>query len=70
MEARPPLRMPLLLPLVLWRIWRLLTSALLFCMQGFYARPSKAPDGSLNLMEWDVGIPGKQSVSALLLLLL
>jgi len=26
---------------------------------GFYARPVKAADGSLNLMEWEVGIPGK-----------
>ncbi|KAG8833764.1 E2 SUMO-conjugating protein ubc9 [Serendipita sp. 399] len=26
---------------------------------GFYARPTKAADGSLNLMEWEVGIPGK-----------
>ena len=34
-------------------------------LQGFYARPAKAPDGTLNLMEWDVGIPGKQNVSQL-----
>ncbi|MBW0494401.1 hypothetical protein O181_034116 [Austropuccinia psidii MF-1] len=27
---------------------------------GFYARPSKNPDGSLNMMLWDVGIPGKE----------
>ncbi|KAH9997332.1 ubiquitin-conjugating enzyme/RWD-like protein [Russula vinacea] len=26
---------------------------------GFYAKPTKAPDGSMNLMEWEVGIPGK-----------
>ncbi|KAG5735937.1 hypothetical protein E4T56_gene4903, partial [Termitomyces sp. T112] len=26
---------------------------------GFYAKPSKSPDGSMNLMEWEVGIPGK-----------
>ncbi|PWN97584.1 putative ubiquitin--protein ligase hus5 [Tilletiopsis washingtonensis] len=26
---------------------------------GFYARPEKAADGSLNLLVWDVGIPGK-----------
>ncbi|SJX64609.1 probable ubiquitin--protein ligase hus5 [Sporisorium reilianum f. sp. reilianum] len=26
---------------------------------GFYARPAKAPDGSLDLMNWEVGIPGK-----------
>ena len=30
--------------------------------QGFYAKPSKAHDGSLNLMEWEVGIPGKMGV--------
>ncbi|PWN44837.1 putative ubiquitin--protein ligase hus5 [Ceraceosorus guamensis] len=26
---------------------------------GFYARPVKKEDGTLNLLEWDVGIPGK-----------
>ncbi|ELU44981.1 ubiquitin-conjugating enzyme 9 [Rhizoctonia solani AG-1 IA] len=26
---------------------------------GFFAKPTKAPDGSLNLLEWEVGIPGK-----------
>ncbi|KAL4067706.1 ubiquitin-conjugating enzyme/RWD-like protein [Scleroderma citrinum] len=26
---------------------------------GFYAKPVKAADGSMNLMEWEVGIPGK-----------
>ncbi|KAJ6597108.1 ubiquitin-conjugating enzyme/RWD-like protein [Mycena vulgaris] len=26
---------------------------------GFYAKPAKAADGSMNLMEWEVGIPGK-----------
>ena len=31
--------------------------------QGFYAKPAKAPDGSMNLMEWEVGIPGKPGVS-------
>lgn len=30
--------------------------------QGFYAKPAKAPDGSMNLMEWEVGIPGKPGV--------
>ncbi|KAG6839214.1 hypothetical protein C0991_004838 [Blastosporella zonata] len=28
-------------------------------LQGFYAKPSKSADGSMNLMEWEVGIPGK-----------
>ncbi|KAM0788527.1 SUMO conjugating enzyme Hus5 [Microbotryomycetes sp. NB124-2] len=27
---------------------------------GFWARPQKTSDGSLNLMLWDVGIPGKE----------
>ncbi|KAI0277672.1 ubiquitin-conjugating enzyme 9 [Russula aff. rugulosa BPL654] len=27
---------------------------------GFYAKPTKSPDGSMNLMEWEVGIPGKE----------
>ncbi len=33
-------------------------------LQGFYAKPTKASDGSMNLMEWEVGIPGKEGVSA------
>lgn len=39
--------------------------------QGFVARPTKNPDGTLNLMLWDCAIPGKKSVwifSTLLLL--
>lgn len=32
-------------------------------VQGFYARPEKAADGSLNLLSWDAGIPGKAGVS-------
>lgn len=31
--------------------------------QGFFAKPSKSADGSMNLMEWEVGIPGKPNVS-------
>ncbi|THH18476.1 hypothetical protein EW146_g2517 [Bondarzewia mesenterica] len=27
---------------------------------GFYAKPTKAADGSMNLLEWEVGIPGKE----------
>ncbi len=30
-----------------------------FALQGFYARPAKAADGSLDLMNWEVGIPAK-----------
>jgi len=30
---------------------------------GFYAKPTKAPDGSMNLMEWEVGIPGKEGTA-------
>ncbi|ORY83092.1 ubiquitin-conjugating enzyme 9 [Protomyces lactucae-debilis] len=26
---------------------------------GFFAKPAKLGDGSMNLMEWQVGIPGK-----------
>lgn len=33
-------------------------------VQGFYARPAKAADGSLDLMNWEVGIPGKPNVSS------
>eukprot|EP00736_Rhodelphis_marinus_P001790 Rmarinus@m.25829 len=28
---------------------------------GFYARPVKNPDGSLNLLKWEAGIPGKKN---------
>ncbi len=28
---------------------------------GFYARPTKMDDGTLNLMLWNAGIPGKQN---------
>jgi ubiquitin-conjugating enzyme E2 I len=38
--------------------------ALSVSLQGFYAKPTKSPDGSMNLMEWEVGIPGKEGVSA------
>jgi ubiquitin-conjugating enzyme E2 I len=27
---------------------------------GFYARPLKAADNSINLMKWEIGIPGKE----------
>lgn len=33
--------------------------------QGFVARPTKNPDGTLNLMLWDCAIPGKKAVSYL-----
>lgn len=26
---------------------------------AFYAKPTKKPDGSINLMCWETGIPGK-----------
>ncbi|POW13569.1 hypothetical protein PSHT_07738, partial [Puccinia striiformis] len=28
---------------------------------GFYARPTKNADSSLNMMIWDIGIPGKEN---------
>jgi hypothetical protein len=31
--------------------------------QGFYARPVKGEDGTLNMMIWECGIPGKAGVS-------
>ena len=31
-------------------------------LKGFYAKPSKDQTGALNLMEWEVGIPGKEKV--------
>ena len=37
--------------------------SLCYCLQGFVARPTKAVDGTLNLMNWECGIPGKKGVS-------
>lgn len=31
--------------------------------QGFYAKPRKNPDGTMDLMNWDCGVPGKKGVS-------
>jgi ubiquitin-conjugating enzyme E2 I len=28
---------------------------------GFFARPTTNPDGSMNLMKWECGIPGKKA---------
>ena len=33
-----------------------------FLLQGFIARPTKNPDGTLNLMNWECAIPGKKGV--------
>lgn len=30
--------------------------------KGFYARPQKKEDGTLNMMVWEIGIPGKEGV--------
>ena len=37
-----------------------------FIVQGFIARPTKNPDGSLNLMNWECYIPGKKGVCQIL----
>jgi ubiquitin-conjugating enzyme E2 I len=29
---------------------------------GFHAKPMKNADGSVNLMKWECGIPGKEKV--------
>lgn len=31
-------------------------------MQGFVAVPTKNPDGTMNLMNWECAIPGKKGV--------
>lgn len=31
--------------------------------QGFWAKPMKGADGTLNLLVWEAGIPGKAGVS-------
>ena len=33
-------------------------------LQGFVARPTKNPNGSMNLMNWECAIPGKKGVSS------
>ena len=58
MEEGPPLRSSLLPPLAR-RTWELMLAVVL---QGFWARPQKTGD-ALNLLQWDVGIPGKEGVS-------
>lgn len=32
------------------------------CPQGFVAVPTKNPDGTMNLMNWECAIPGKKGV--------
>jgi hypothetical protein len=32
---------------------------------GYFARPMKKADGSLDLMVWETGIPGKESLDIL-----
>jgi len=32
--------------------------------KGFYAKPSKLTDGSMNMMKWECGIPGKAGVTS------
>lgn len=32
------------------------------CSQGFVAVPTKNPDGTMNLMNWECAIPGKKGV--------
>ncbi|OCF61306.1 ubiquitin-conjugating enzyme E2 I [Kwoniella mangroviensis CBS 10435] len=32
---------------------------------GFYAKPVKAADGTMNIMLWEVGIPGKAGASTI-----
>jgi hypothetical protein len=34
-----------------------------FYIQGFYAKPMKTNDGAMDLMVWEVGIPGKPKVN-------
>ena len=36
---------------------------LLLTTQGFVAVPTKNPDGTMNLMNWECAIPGKKGVS-------
>ena len=47
----------------LMRCSYMLTISALVVEQGFFAKPMKKTDGTMNLMEWEVGIPGKKDVS-------
>lgn len=38
----------------------------MFTSQGFVAVPTKNPDGTMNLMNWECAIPGKKGVSCFL----
>lgn len=38
------------------------THLCVYAYQGFYARPEKDSEGALNLLAWEAGIPGKESV--------
>lgn len=50
-----------------------LSSTLRLCfvlhLQGFFAKPATNADGSMNIMFWNTGIPGKKGVRTLLMLL-
>ena len=35
-----------------------------FTLQGFVAVPTKNPDGTMNLMNWECAIPGKKGVKS------
>ena len=60
----------LLLLLLLLKFIYLFTSSpnhilLSFLFQGFVAVPTKNPDGTMNLMNWECAIPGKKGVIGL-----
>lgn len=40
----------------------ILTLLLFALFQGFVAVPTKNPDGTMNLMNWECAIPGKKGV--------
>lgn len=46
----------------------ILTLSLFALFQGFVAVPTKNPDGTMNLMNWECAIPGKKGVRLILVL--
>lgn len=48
---------------------KILTICVIALIQGFVAVPTKNPDGTMNLMNWECAIPGKKGVRLTVLLI-
>lgn len=54
-------------PPVFSSTWCLCFTLVPLLFQGFVAVPTKNPDGTMNLMNWECAIPGKKGVTLFLL---